>query len=112
MRSRHKEREKVFRISILPCAFLNGPNLTDGLSVRNCFRIEILQYWSNHTVVTEERIRKALIKVAEWASEDPAFLPSFEQLERDLAELQSKNDALTRAHTLAQSATGPSNLAA
>ena len=63
-------------------------------------------------MVTEDRIEKALAKVAGWVVEDPAFLPIFERLEQELAAIRRQSDALTRAHTLAQSATGPSSLAA
>jgi len=64
-------------------------------------------------LVTEKRIRRALEKVAKLATDDPAFLPVFERLERELAIVQAKNGALDRAKLLAaQSANGLSNLAA
>lgn len=64
-------------------------------------------------MVTEERIRKALEKVATFATDDPAFLPVFERLERELAAMLAQNNALDRAKAImAQSANGLSNLAA
>jgi hypothetical protein len=64
-------------------------------------------------VITEERIRKALEKVAVFAATDPAFLPIFEQLEGDLLAVQSRSSALDRAKVLAaQSTSGLSSLAA
>ena len=52
-------------------------------------------------MVTEERIRRALEKVAIFASDDPALLPIFERLERDLEEMQAHNSALDRARAMA-----------
>lgn len=52
-------------------------------------------------MVTEERIRQALAKVAVFASDDPAFLPVFERLEHDLKEMQAQSSALDRARALA-----------
>lgn len=55
-------------------------------------------------LVTEERISRALEKVAILATDDPAFLPVFERLERELAIIQAKNGALVRAKAIAMSA--------
>jgi len=65
-------------------------------------------------VATEAEIRDALVKVATHMDEAPELLPLFESLERDLAALQSRQDALTRARLLAASQKdfGASSLAA
>ena len=62
----------------------------------------------------EARLMKALEKVAQWTNEDPAFLPIFERLEKDLIELRAQKSALTRARLLAsgQKDIGLSSLAA
>ena len=63
--------------------------------------------------MTEDRIRKALEKVAVFAADDPAFLPVFQRLEADLAAMQSTCSAHARAKALAvQSAVGASKFAA
>ena len=45
----------------------------------------------------EARIRAALGTVALLAVEDPTFIPVFERLEQELADIQSQNDAIERA---------------
>lgn len=45
----------------------------------------------------EDRLRRALQTVAQLVVDDPAFLPVFERLERELAKLQSQSAAIERA---------------
>lgn len=45
----------------------------------------------------EDRLRRALQTVALLVVDDPAFLPVFERLERELAALQSQSAAIERA---------------
>jgi hypothetical protein len=45
----------------------------------------------------EDRLRRALQTVAQLVVGDPAFLPVFERLERELAKLQSQSAAIERA---------------
>lgn len=47
--------------------------------------------------VLEARIVKALGKVALLVVEDPIYIPVFERLERELADIRSRNDAIERA---------------
>jgi hypothetical protein len=51
-------------------------------------------------VVSEERLKAAMLKVAGFIDEAPELLPVFERLERDLADMQARTDALTRARAL------------
>ena len=51
-------------------------------------------------VAMEARIVTALGRVAQLVVEDPTFIPVFERLERELAEIQSQSDAIERAHSL------------
>ena len=48
----------------------------------------------------EARIVTALGRVAQLVIEDPTFIPVFERLERELAEIQSQSDAIERARSL------------
>ena len=45
----------------------------------------------------EARILAALGTVAQLVVEDPTFIPVFERLEQELADIQSQNDAIERA---------------
>jgi len=45
----------------------------------------------------EARIVTALGRVAQLVVEDPTFIPVFERLERELADIRSQNDAIERA---------------
>lgn len=45
----------------------------------------------------EARIVKALGTVALLVVEDPIYIPVFERLERELADIRSRNDAIDRA---------------
>ncbi|KIN69541.1 hypothetical protein Z948_3287 [Sulfitobacter donghicola DSW-25 = KCTC 12864 = JCM 14565] len=45
----------------------------------------------------EARIVKALGTVALLVVEDPIYIPVFERLERELADIKSRNDAIERA---------------
>ncbi|KEJ88593.1 hypothetical protein [Sulfitobacter donghicola] len=47
--------------------------------------------------VLEARIVKALGTVALLVVEDPIYIPVFERLERELADIKSRNDAIERA---------------
>ncbi|MGJ8598076.1 hypothetical protein [Sulfitobacter sp.] len=47
--------------------------------------------------VLEARIVKALGTVALLVVEDPTFIPVFERLERELADIRSRNEAIERA---------------
>lgn len=47
--------------------------------------------------VLETRIIKALETVAMLVVEDPAYIPVFERLERELADIRSQNNAIERA---------------
>lgn len=47
--------------------------------------------------VLEDRIRKALERVAQLVVDDLDFLPVFERLEQELAAIQSQNSAIERA---------------
>lgn len=47
--------------------------------------------------VLETRIVKALGTVALLVVEDPVYVPVFERLERELADIRSQNDAVERA---------------
>lgn len=53
-------------------------------------------------MITEDRIEKALIKVAGFAARDRAFLPVFEKLETELESRRSQQSALDRALVLAE----------
>ncbi|MEP1768284.1 MAG: hypothetical protein ABJJ53_16800 [Sulfitobacter sp.] len=46
--------------------------------------------------VLEARIVKALGTVALLVVDDPIFIPVFERLERELADIKSRNDAIER----------------
>ena len=48
----------------------------------------------------EARLKVALGTMAQLVIEDPTFIPVFERLERELAEIQSQNDAIERARSL------------
>lgn len=52
-------------------------------------------------MITENRIEKALVKVAGLASVDPAFLPVFEKLEREFENIRATSEAMNRARQLA-----------
>lgn len=47
--------------------------------------------------VLEARIVKALGTVALLVVEDPTFIPVFERLEQELADIRSRNDVIERA---------------
>ena len=53
-------------------------------------------------MVTEDRIERALRKVAGFAARDPSFLPIFEKLEHELAAKRSQKSALSRALALVE----------
>lgn len=48
----------------------------------------------------EARIVTALDTVAQLVVDDPTFIPVFERLERELADIRSQNDAVERARAL------------
>ena len=48
----------------------------------------------------EARLLSAIGKVAQLVVDDPAFIPVFERLERELANIRSQNDAIERARAL------------
>lgn len=54
-------------------------------------------------MVTEDRIEKALRKVARFVASDPSLLPVFEKLENERAVMRSHKSAMTRALELAES---------
>ena len=48
----------------------------------------------------EARLQVAIGKVAQLVVDDPTFIPVFERLERELANIRSQNDAIDRARAL------------
>ena len=48
----------------------------------------------------EARLQAALSKVAQLVVDDPTFIPVFERLGRELANIPSQNDAVDRARAL------------
>lgn len=47
--------------------------------------------------VLEARVQAALGTVAQLVVEDPTFIPVFERLEQELADIQTQSDAIERA---------------
>lgn len=54
-------------------------------------------------LVTEDRIEKALIKVAGFAASDPSLLPVFVKLESELEAKRTQKSALCRALAIVES---------
>lgn len=57
---------------------------------------------SSKTTVSPERIRRALLLVAELCQKEPKYLPIFERLEREVAALEGRATAADRARALCE----------
>ncbi len=64
------------------------------------------------SAITEERLQRAIEKVAVYAANDTGFLPVFEKLEQELDEFRSRQGALERARKLANQSATRSNRSA